>query len=264
MNQRALHSEVHGFSHEDDMLNKLKISAGILLICGLGACTPAPTTAEVESAGIQALHAQLPSAISSLQKWANVGNVVAQRELGLAYAIKPEQQALALHWLELAASNHKGNGDAEAQFQLAEAYYKGRLGLAKNEQQAWKWYEAAANKRYGKASFMLARMAKYGQGVSQDLAVSVNWLMKASAQGNAQAMFLLSNAYAAGEGIKQDQALARKWLEESAELEYPVAIQALAMELESGSQHVEKDTLKARHLIKEASDERLMRWNRYQ
>ncbi|WP_170133416.1 tetratricopeptide repeat protein [Undibacterium pigrum] len=244
------------------MLNKLKITAGILLICNLGACAPVPTTAEVESAGIQALHAQLPAAIASLEKWANAGNIVAQRELGLAYAIKPEQQALALHWLEQAASNQ--GGDAEAQFQLAEAYYKGRLGLTKDEQRAWKLYEAAANHQYGKASFMLARMAKYGQGTQQDLAASVKWLTKASEQGNAQAMFLLSNAYAAGEGIKQDQAMARKWLEESAELEYPVAIQALAMELESGSKHVEKDPLKARHLIKEASDERLMRWNRYQ
>ncbi|MFZ6730561.1 tetratricopeptide repeat protein [Undibacterium sp. Ji42W] len=242
------------------MLNKFKISASILLACSLCACAPVPTTAEIESAGIQALHAQLPSAIASLKKWANTGNAVAQRELGLAYAIKPEQQSLALLWVERAASN----GDGEAQFQLAEAYYKNRLGLAKNEQQAWKWYGAAANNGHGKASFMLARMAKYGQGAPQNLAISVKWLEKASEQGNAQAMFLLSNAYAAGEGVKPDQALARKWLEESAELEYPVAIQALAMELESGSKHVEKDPLKARHLIKEASDERLMRWNRYQ
>ena len=262
MNKRALQIEVHACSLGDTMLNKIKISTGILLACSLCACAPVPTTAEIESAGIQALHAQLPSAIASLEKWANAGNVVAQRELGLAYAIKPEQQALALLWLERAAKNR--DGDAEAQFQLAEAYYKSRLGLAKNEQQAWKWYEAAANNGYGKASFMLARMAKYGQGRSQDLALSVKWLEKASEQGNAQAMFLLSNAYAVGEGVKPDQALARKWLEESAELEYPVAIQALAMELESGSKHVEKDPLKARHLIKEASDERLMRWNRYQ
>ncbi len=247
---------------DDDMFHKLRISAGMVLLCSLCACAPVPTTAEIESAGIQALHAQLPSAIAALQKWANAGNAVAQRELGLAYAINPEQQAQALLWLERAAKNQ--HGDAEAQFQLAEANYKGRLGLTKNESQAWKWYELAANNAYGKASFMLARMAKYGQGVPQDLALSVKWLEKGSQQGNAQAMFLLSNAYASGEGVKQDQALARKWLEESAELEYPVAIQALAMELESGSKHVEKDPLKARHLIKEASDERLMRWNRYQ
>ncbi|MFZ6742809.1 tetratricopeptide repeat protein [Undibacterium sp. JH2W] len=244
------------------MLNKFKISTGILFACSISACAPAPTTAEIESAGIQALHAQLPSAIATLQKWADAGNAIAQRELGLAYAIKPEQASLALHWLEKAASNQ--GGDAEAQFQLAEAHYKARLGLAKNEQLAWKWYEAAAINNHAKASFMLARMAKYGQGTPQNLSISIKWLEKSSQQGNPQAMFLLSNAYAAGEGVQQDQALARKWLEESAELEYPVAIQALAMELESGSKHVEKDPQKARHLIKEASDERLMRWNRYQ
>lgn len=234
-----------------------------MLLAGcLCACVRAPqppTTAEIESAGIQALHAQLPSAIHSLQKWAEDGNPVAQRELGLAYAIKPESTPQALSWLEKAAEG----GDTEAQFQLAEAYYKGRWNLKPDFQQAWKWYEAAAKKE-AKASFMLARMSKYGQGVTQNLASSIHWLKLASDQGNAQAMFLLSNAYAAGEGVEKDPAMARKWLEESAEHDFPVAIQALAMELETGSQLTEKDPVKARHLLKEAMDERLMRWNGYQ
>ncbi|MCH8620604.1 tetratricopeptide repeat protein [Undibacterium sp. TS12] len=232
-----------------------------LLACARApAPTPVPTMAEIESAGIQAVHAQHPTALLALQKWATAGYPVAQRELAFAYATKPETHTQTRTWLEKAA---KG-GDTEAQFQLAEAYYKGRWGLKSDYQQAYNWYEIAANNKEGRASFMLARMSKYGQGTSQDLATSVRWLKTASEQGNAQAMFLLSNAYAAGEGTDKNPALARKWLEESAELEYPVAIQALAMELETGSQHVEKDAVKARHLIKEASDERLMRWNRYQ
>ena len=242
------------------MIKRIKTSLAIFTTLAVSACAPVPTTAEIESAGIQALHAQNPAAIRSLQKWADSGNPIAQRELGFAYAVQADKQSLALQWLEKAARG----GDAEAQFQLAEAHYKSRLGLAQNYQQAWTWYEAAAHGNNAKASFMLARMAKYGQGVSKDLAASVKWLQLASTLGNAQAMFLLSNAYAAGEGLPKDAALARKWLEESAELEYPVAIQALAMELETGSQHTQKDTVKARHLIKEASDERLMRWNRYQ
>lgn len=237
----------------------LTVTALILL----NACTPAvtiPGTAEIESAGMKALHAQSPSALDALNKWAQAGSPVAQRELGLAYSITPAHFNDALLWLEKAAQG----GDDQAQFQLAEAHYKERLGLKQNYAQAWKWYEAAAKNKNGKASFMLARMAKYGQGVTQDVAGSVEWLKIASQQGNAQAMFLLSNAYAAGEGVAQDTLQARKWLEESAELDYPVAIQALAMELETGSPQVEKDSLKARHLIKEASDERLMRWNKYQ
>lgn len=254
-----MHSTMHKLSKTGYVKVALTASALVLL----NACTPTatiPSNAEIESAGIQALHAQSPSALQALNQWAQAGNPVAQRELGLAYSIAPAHYADALLWLEKAAQG----GDDHAQFQLAEAHYKERLGLKQNYAQAWKWYEAAAKNKNGKASFMLARMAKYGQGVRQDVASSVQWLTIASQQGNPQAMFLLSNAYAAGEGVQQDMLQARKWLEESAELEYPVAIQALAMELETGSQHVEKDSLKARHLIKEASDERLMRWNRYQ
>ncbi|MFZ6655965.1 tetratricopeptide repeat protein [Undibacterium sp. TJN19] len=242
------------------MLNKYKMTALLIAAATLNACAPAPTTAEIESAGMQALHGQNKSAIAALQKWASAGNTIAQRELGLAYSVNPQNYALASVWLEKAAIA----GDADAQFQLAEAHYKARLDLSQNYQLAWKWYEAAARNKNARASFMLARMAKYGQGVPQDIALSMTWLKTASEQGNAQAMFLLSNAYAAGEGVAQDPALARKWLEESAELEYPVAIQALAMELESGSKQVEKDPARARHLIKEASDERLLRWNKYQ
>jgi hypothetical protein len=242
------------------MLNNYKIAAIFIIATSVIACAPAPTTAEIESAGMLALHGQNQSAITALQKWAVAGNTIAQRELGLAYSVNPQNYSMAVNWLEKAAIA----GDAEAQFQLAEAHYKARLDLSQNYQQAWKWYEAAAKNKNAKASFMLARMAKYGQGVGQDLVLSMTWLKTASEQGNAQAMFLLSNAYAAGEGVTQDPTLARKWLEESAELEYPVAIQALAMELESGSKQVEKDPARARHLIKEASDERLLRWNKYQ
>jgi len=136
------------------------------------------------------------------------------------------------------------------------------LGLEKNLSIAWQRYHAAALQNHPKASLILARMAKYGEGVPKDLTESIKWLRHASEHGNGQAMFLLSNAYAAGEGVLADPAKSREWLEASAQADFPLAIQALAMELE-GKNESEADT-QARHLIKEASDERLMKWNRYQ
>ncbi|MCU6435198.1 sel1 repeat family protein [Undibacterium sp. Jales W-56] len=219
-----------------------------------------PTNAEIESVGLTALHGRDPVSIQMLLKWAEQGHMVAGRELGLVYSAMPQKQAEAAYWLEQAAKA----GDSEAAFLFAEALYKGTLSLKPNSLQAWKWYELSANKDNAKASFMLARMAKYGEGIAKDIVLSVQWLKKASEQGNAQAMFLLSNAYASGEGVNVDPVKAREWLERSAEADYPVAIQALAMELDGGEHQKTDDALRARHLIKEASDERLLRWNKYQ
>lgn len=228
------------------------------------ACTPGinshPATAEIESTGMRAIQAQHPDAIKTLRAWANHGIVAAQRELGLALAVQADKQAEAAQWLEKAAQA----GDTEAQFAFAEANYKAKLGLIQNQNVAWKWYEAAAAKNNAKASFMLARMAKYGEGTTPDLQKSVHWLQVASDQGNAQAMFLLSNAYADGEGVAKDPVKARAWLERSAEGDFPPAIQSLAMELEGEKQHHDPDKLSARHLLKEASDERMLRWNKFQ
>lgn len=233
-----------------------------LLTAALGACTSevVPDNARIESVGMLALHGRQVSAITQLQAWAAAGRPVAQRELALALASIPDQSAQAGAWLEKAAAA----GDTESRFQLAQALYQGSLGLKPDQAQAWGWYERAARSGNAKASFMLARMAKYGEGVPRDLKLSATWLLEASKQGNAQAMFLLSNAYAAGEGVEQNPQLAREWLERSAEGDFPVAIQALAMSLEGGGQHGERDPVRARHLIKEATDERSMRWNNYQ
>ncbi|GAC1323463.1 MAG: hypothetical protein NVS3B11_11600 [Collimonas sp.] len=243
---------------------KSRVIALLLAAAVLSACTQSqdmgPDNARIESVGLLALHGRQASAIAQLRTWAGAGRPVAQRELALALASIPEQSTQAGAWMQNAAAAN----DTEAQFQLAQAFYQGGLGFQVDYGQAWNWYERAASSGNAKASFMLARMAKYGEGVPRDLKRSAKWLLEASVQGNAQAMFLLSNAYAAGEGIEQNQQLAREWLERSAAGDFPVAIQALAMSLESGDQHGESDPVRARHLIKEATDERSMRWNNYQ
>lgn len=231
------------------------------------ACTQVaapPTSAQIESAGMLAQGTHQATAIAQLTAWAKQGSPIAQRELALTYLNWPEHDAEARNWMQSAA---KG-GDADAQFMLAEALYKGICGLHADHAQAWAWYEKAALQNNGKASFMLARMAKYGDGTAQNLQESIRWLQASSDQGNAQAMFLLSNAYSSGEGIAKDDAKAREWLEKSAAGDYPVAIQALAMSLDSreakNAEQSAADATRARLLLKEANDERLMHWKNYQ
>ncbi|WP_170174879.1 tetratricopeptide repeat protein [Undibacterium parvum] len=239
----------------------------LLLACGLGFASityfnasPTPTSAQIESAGVLAINAQTPASMASLSQWAQQGMPAAQRELGLVLASAGTDLPQAVSWLNKAALA----GDNEAQFVLAEAHYKAKLGVPQNYALAWKWYAAAAMQENTKASFMLARMAKYGEGAPLDLALSVHYLQQASEAGNAQAMFLLSNAYAVGEGVAKNADLTQKWLEKSAEGDYPVAIHELALSLTANQDQAGENALAARHLIKEANDERSLRWNRYQ
>ncbi len=235
------------------------------IICwALGGCgSPGgdhPSSAQIESASLAALQGQQAAALQDLQRWAQSGLPVAQRELGLVYAGTATTQGQAVEWMTRAAQA----GDKAAQTELAQAHYDGKWGLAANPSKAWPWFEAAAHQGEGRASFMLARMAKYGQGVPADLSLSVHWLQTSSEQGNVQAMFLLSNAYAAGEGVLRDADLSKQWLERSAAGDFPVAIQALAMAMEGQGRTNPEAVTEARHLLKEATDERRMAWNRYQ
>lgn len=245
------------------IIHPLALPAALFL---LAACTqlPPPGNAQIESVGMTAANTHRPSDIDQLTAWARQGSPVAQRELALACLNWPGHEDLARDWLLKAAEG----GDADAQFHLADALYKGSNGLRVNHLLAWEWYRKAARSGNGKASFMLARMAKYGDGTPQDLRASIQWLQVSSGQGNAQAMFLLSNAYSAGEGIEQDETKAREWLEKSAAGDFPVAIQALAMSLDTSDKKVntggEDNATRAHHLIKEAADERLMNWRNYQ
>lgn len=230
-----------------------------LLACGAHSSSN-PTSAQIESASLAALQGAQGAAMKDLQRWANSNLPIAQRELGLVYASALATQDQAAPWLLRAADA----GDRLAQSRLGQAYYDGQWGLAANPAKAAPLFEAAAHQGDGRASFMLARMAKYGQGMPADLALSVRWLQESSRQGNVQAMFLLSNAYAAGDGVARDPVLAQQWLERSAAGDYPVAIQALAMALEGQGRADPGAVTEARHLLQEARDERKMAWNRYQ
>ncbi|MFZ6753117.1 tetratricopeptide repeat protein [Undibacterium sp. Dicai25W] len=241
-----------------------RLTTSALIAVLFSACSPHikqnPSSAEIESMGMTALHGQQSEAFVALKTWAQQGNVVAQRELAYALSVNKDKQNEAANWLKKAAEG----GDSDAQFNYAEANYKSRLGLKQNYPEAWKWYEAASVKKNDKATFMLSRMSKYGEGVPKNIEQSAHWLQVASEQGNAQAMFLLSNAYADGDGVKKDPTLAHHWLELSAEGDFPAAIQTLAMELDGKPDAKEQDKQRARHLLKEANDERKMRWNQYQ
>ncbi len=96
-----------------------------------------------------------------------------------------------------------------------------------------------------KAAYRLALQVRNGDGVAPDPARARLLLTQAAQGGVPAAMFVLSNMLAAGEGGPPDAREARRWLEQAGELEYPEALQQLAM--------TEPDPRKAELLMRQAA-----------
>lgn len=96
-----------------------------------------------------------------------------------------------------------------------------------------------------RSAWQLALKVRNGDGVPADPARARTLLTQAAQGGVPAAMFVLSNMLAAGEGGPADAQEARRWLELAGELEYPEALQQLAM--------LEPDPRKAELLMRQAA-----------
>ena len=73
-------------------------------------------------------------------------------------------------------------GQVEAQFTLAEAYYFGKT-TGKNLRQALFWYEKAALQGHSKAQWTLGAMYWRGQGTAKEPKKAAYWYQKFAEQG---------------------------------------------------------------------------------
>lgn len=238
-------------------------AAALLATLLLGACgtrpAPPPTSAQIEALGMAASQQGQAAAEFRLVTLAREGLPVAERELALLYRPRPAERAEALRLFEHAARA----GDTEAAFQLGEMHRVEVAGMPATPAQAWPWYRMAAERGHARAALILGLLAKNGEGVPRDAAAAAQWLTRASELGDGHAMFLLSQAYAEGRGVQTDAARARALLEEAAEHEYPPALQELALAVQLGDAHGDRDELRASHLLKEANEHRHNNWNTF-
>ncbi len=102
-------------------------------------------------------------------------------------------------------------GDAQAQFQLAESYYRGE-GTARNYAQALKWYRTAAENGHAKAQYQMGYLHQHGPAmVDKDDSKAFEWYLKAAKQGHVSAQTKVSLMYQRGKGVARNPAQARKW-----------------------------------------------------
>ena len=106
----------------------------------------------------------------------------------------------------------------------------------KRYEDAFKWYENAANQGIAEAQFRLSQMYQTGEGVDKDETAATHWLFQAASQGLAQAEYEYANALEFGRGIKRAQIKdVAAWYKKAAENAYPEAMLKVAKLYFNGS-----------------------------
>jgi tetratricopeptide (TPR) repeat protein len=156
----------------------------------------------------------------------------------------PAQQNDADHKLFVGIKTKAEKGDAQSQFQLGEAFYFGKLGVAKDNVEAVKWFRKAAEQNYGPAQYNLGACYNPGEGVAEDDVEAVKWFRKAAEQNYAMAQFNLGACYDKGVGVAEDDVKAVKWYRKAAEQNHAKAQVSLGF-CYAHSQGVAKDEVES-------------------
>ena len=101
-------------------------------------------------------------------------------------------------------------GDAKAQLHLAGLYRAGR-GIARDLDQAMRWYRAAAERGLAEAQFELGKVYDTGTGGPRDPFEAVRWYRLAAQQGHGRAQYNLGAMHGNGEGVPVDYVKAYMW-----------------------------------------------------
>ena len=109
--------------------------------------------------------------------------------------------------------------DAEAQFELGERYYIGKMGAGRyggnpveqDFQEAFKWYLKAAELNHPRAQYKVGLEYADGNVVEEDNKEKVKWYRKAAEQNVPQAQFSLGSAYFFGDGVEKDVVRGYAW-----------------------------------------------------
>ena len=160
-----------------------------------------------------------------------------------------ERQARLPLWQERAAQ-----GDARVQLWLGSVHANGRMGVAKDEAEAVRWYRKAAEQGNTPAQMQLGMAYINGKGIAKDAAEGVRWLRKAAEQGNALAQLALGGTYINGEGIAKDAAEGVRWLRKAAEQGNALAQLALG-EVYVNGEGIAKDAAEGVRWIRKAAEQ---------
>ena len=131
---------------------------------------------------------------------------------GVIGADEPDRTAYKLAETRLMA---EWVGDADEQYNLATAYYRGEL-VPRDFKEAFNWFSKAADQGHVISQYKLGVMYDNGEGVPRNDVEAFKWYQKAAEQGNAFAQLHVGKKFAEGKGTPQNFAVAYVWFNLSA------------------------------------------------
>ena len=131
----------------------------------------------------------IPKAIRSLEKSAEIGFSSAQSTLGMIYfagiGVQKDSNT-AIKWSSMAAQKKTPLG----MFYLGLAYSIGD-GIERNDDFSVRWIKAAADRELTMAQLTLGMKLALGDGIDKNLELAVQWLRRATLNGSAEAALQL-------------------------------------------------------------------------
>lgn len=144
-------------------------------------------------------------------------------------------------------------GDAAAQTLLAEIYSRG-LGVARNVDEAAKWYEKAAKQGVPEAKFQFALMLlNRGKPDEATKAQAITMMQEAADSGIADAQFNYAQLLLADRTARDNRSAAFSYFLKAAEQKVPDAQYAVSQFYLNGSDVADRDLVKAREWLTKAA-----------
>lgn len=127
------------------------------------------------------------------------------------------------------------NGYVYPQFELAVRYLKG-TGVPRNDQEALRWFQKAAEQGHSVAQNVLGHYYKNGLGTMacEDKGMALKWWNKSAQQGNVDSQYNLGICYEDGYGVEANAGLAAQWFLKSATRGYSPSQNRLGLCYEHG------------------------------
>ena len=99
-------------------------------------------------------------------------------------------------------------------YRIGKMYCYG-LGTAKDEAEAFKWFEKSAVAGNKFAQFSIGNCYYYGSGIEQNYEKAFRWYKASAEQGQPYAQYALAQMYSRGEAVLKDDAKAKEYYEKA-------------------------------------------------
>lgn len=146
-------------------------------------------------------------------------------------------------------------GDAQAQLTVGIMYDYGQ-GVTEDNAIAMEWYKKAALQGIPTVQHNLGAKCFEGIGVPKDYKEAAKWWHMAAEAGLAESQYGLGKLYARGLGVDKDEQKAAKWYRLAADQDHAMAQYQLGV-MYAGGRGMPTDYTRAYHWLRKAAEQRL-------